>query len=216
MFKYLDFQRKKGKHCEDDIKLFGLSTCVFCKRAINFLEENEIEYDLVYMDKIDSELKKRTREEFKVKFNERMSFPSLVLNEIDYQIGFIRVAWERMFSSKSTIRKHQNADNPGNVVTDISKFVDTTAEYKYWYVNPNNEFRNEIEEGLLLNYKKYGFYHCPCRDSDSTERSRDITCPCHYAEDDIKEWGQCYCGLYVSKTFHENRTELGSIPERRQ
>ena len=110
----------------------------------------------------------------------------------------------------------KDTDSLKKIFTEVSKFVDATAEYKHWYVNPDNEFRKKLEEGLLLNYKRYGFYHCPCRDTEKEEKNKDITCPCRYAEDDIKEWGQCFCGLYVSSELYNNRTELGSIPERRQ
>ena len=216
MFEYIDFQRREGTHCKDDIKLFGLSTCAFCKRAISFLEENEIKYDLVFMDEIDPYLKSRAKREFRIKFNERMSLPTLVLNEVDFQIGFIRIAWERMFASKLIVSPQKDANSLEKFVTEVSKFVDATAAHKKWYINPDNGFRAKLEEGLLVNYKRYGFYHCPCRDSDGEDHNRDIACPCRYAEDDINEWGQCFCGLYVSKEFHDARTELGSIPERRK
>ena len=79
MFEYIDFQRREGTHCKDDIKLFGLSTCAFCKRAINFLEENEIKYDLVFMDEIDPYLKSRAKREFRIKFNPTSGFNSPML-----------------------------------------------------------------------------------------------------------------------------------------
>jgi ferredoxin-thioredoxin reductase catalytic chain len=107
---------------------------------------------------------------------------------------------EVVYSSELRIRFDQHSD--GGVT---------------WYVNPDKDFRQDLEDGLLSNYKKYGFYHCPCRDTeDGDENNKDVACPCRYAEDDIVEWGQCYCGLFVSKEFHEARTELGSIPERRK
>ena len=115
MFEYINFKQKFGEYNKGDIKLFGLSTCGFCNRAVDFLEDNNIQYDHILVDELDPELKKRAK------------------------------------------------------------------------------------DGLLSNLKKYGFYHCPCRDTD-----------------DIKEWGQCFCGLYVSREFYTNKTELGSIPERRQ
>ena len=103
------------------------------------------------------------------------------------------------------------------VKTGDIRFVDATAAYKHWFVNPDKDFRQNLEEGLLSNYRKYGFYHCPCRDSEGEdEDNKDIACPCRYAGTDIIEWGQCYCGLFVSKEFHDARTEPGSIPERRK
>jgi len=215
MFEYINFQKIEGSNDKGDIKLFGLSTCAFCARAISFLEDNSIKFDLIYMDNIALKLKIRAKEEFKAKFNERMSLPTLVINEADYQIGFIRIAWERLFSStfKGT---NISEDSFGNIESNVSKFVLSTAKYKKWYINPDKNFRKKLEEGLSVNYKRYGFYHCPCRESDGIKNNKDISCPCRYAENDIKEWGQCFCGLYVSKEFYSNRVELGSIPDRRQ
>ena len=215
MFEYIQFQRIEGSSGKDNIKLFGLSTCAFCKRAITFLDENSIKYDLVFMDLIDLKLKIRAKEEFQVKFNERMSLPTLVVNEEDYQIGFIRVAWERMFSVQvGKIRI--TTDGLQKFDTNVSKFVETTAKYKQWHINPDHNFRIKLEEGLLVNYNRYGFYHCPCRNTDGDKNNKDVACPCRYAESDIKEWGQCFCGLFISEEFHKNKIELGSIPERRE
>jgi ferredoxin-thioredoxin reductase catalytic subunit/glutaredoxin len=215
MFEYIDFEKIEGTNNKGDIKLFGLSTCAFCKRAISFLEDNSIKYDLVFMDTIDSNLKMRAKEEFKAKFNERMSLPALVINEDDYQIGFIRIAWERLFPPK--INEADTSENSFEFIeSEVTKFVDATAKYKKWFINPDKKFRQKLEEGLSVNYKRYGFYHCPCRDSDGVAENKDIACPCIYAENDIKEWGQCFCGLYVSGEFYNNRIELGSIPERRK
>ena len=165
------------------------------------------------MDQIDLELKKRAKEEFTKKFAERLSFPGLVLNETDYQIGFIRIAWERMLDLGST----SNRVNISRTIIrnqKIHDFVDTTAEYKNWHVNPDMDFRLKLEDGLEQNYRRYGYYQCPCRDSTSGDNT-DIKCPCSYAEADIKEWGQCFCGLFVSKEFHDSRVDIHSIPERR-
>ncbi|RLD30656.1 MAG: hypothetical protein DRI73_10060, partial [Bacteroidetes bacterium] len=97
-----------------------------------------------------------------------------------------------------------------------SKFVNATAKHRQWFINPDSSFRKKLEDGLSVNFKRYGFYNCPCRDTDGGKENKDIACPCRYAENDIKEWGQCFCGLYVSEEFYNNRVELGSIPERRK
>lgn len=217
MFEYIEFQKIKGTLYKGDVKLFGLSTCAFCKRAILFLEENNINYNLVFMDKINPKLKAKAKakEEFQIIFKERMSLPTLVVNESDYQIGFIRIAWEKMFSVKN---KGNNlvVEGTDTFESKESKFVAATAKHKKWFINPDISFRKKLEDGLSVNLKRYGFYHCPCRDTDGGKENKDIACPCRYAENDIKQWGQCFCGLYVSEEFYSNRVELRSIPERRE
>jgi ferredoxin-thioredoxin reductase catalytic subunit/glutaredoxin len=215
MFDYIDFEFKPGIQNKGDLKLFGLSTCGFCRRAIKFLEENEIQFNIVYLNEIDLSLKLKAKEEFKEKFNAKMSFPTIVINEEDYQIGFIRIAWERAFGTEKS-KPERSINDPKRQISETSKFVDASAKYKKWYVNWDNDFRQKLEEGLLTNYNKYGFYHCPCRESDGSKSNNDIACPCRYAEKDIKEWGQCFCGLYVSEEFYKNKVEPGSIPERRE
>ncbi len=215
MFEYIDFEQRDGENNLNDVKLFGLSTCAFCKRAIIFLDENDIKYELVFLDKINIKEKLRVKEEFYAKFNERMNLPTLVLNENDYLIGFIRVAWERVFPKINRIHK-EDISQSNNEASRVSKFVEASAKYKNWFVNPDKNFRHNLEEGLLINLKRYGYYHCPCRDSDNKNDNSDIRCPCKYAEKDIIEWGQCFCGLFVSKELFEAKKELGSIPERRK
>ena len=57
---------------------------------------------------------------------------------------------------------------------------------------------------------------CPCRlASGSRELDKDITCPCDYREADVKEYGSCYCSLYVTKEWNESPEPHPAIPERR-
>lgn len=73
-----------------------------------------------------------------------------------------------------------------------------------------------IIAGLLENEKRYGYRSCPCRLASGTkEKDADITCPCAYRNDDIKEYGTCYCSLYVSENWNKSATKKTDIPERR-
>jgi ferredoxin-thioredoxin reductase catalytic chain len=74
----------------------------------------------------------------------------------------------------------------------------------------------ELLEGLLLNKKRYGYMVCPCRlASGEREKDRDIFCPCVYRESDVREFGSCYCNLYVSPAWNEGRIPNRYVPERR-
>ena len=71
-------------------------------------------------------------------------------------------------------------------------------------------------ESLLVNKKRYGHMACPCRlASGDYDQDRDILCPCEYREADVKEYGACFCGLYVSKEWNESTTPHKVVPERR-
>ncbi len=74
----------------------------------------------------------------------------------------------------------------------------------------------ELLEALLVNRKRYGYMSCPCRlASGDLENDRDIICPCRYCEQDIKEYGSCYCNLYVSRQWNEGAIPHEYVPERR-
>ena len=98
----------------------------------------------------------------------------------------------------------------------VSVFTEKAAEKNGWKLNPEADFLESIVEGLHSNYLEYGYLLCPCREAwGDREKDRDVVCPCDYCAEDVKEFGHCYCGLYMSAEFIESGEEPGSIPERR-
>jgi ferredoxin-thioredoxin reductase catalytic subunit len=74
----------------------------------------------------------------------------------------------------------------------------------------------ELLAGLLTNKERYGYMACPCRlASGNRERDRDIICPCIYRVPDVAEYGSCYCNLYVSREWNEEKFPHVYVPERR-
>jgi ferredoxin-thioredoxin reductase catalytic chain len=89
-------------------------------------------------------------------------------------------------------------------------------EPKGYFFNRDRERVNDILEGLLTNRERYGYMCCPCRlASGDREKDKDIICPCAYREQDVAEYGSCYCNLYVSKEWNEGRIPNVYVPERR-
>ncbi len=83
-------------------------------------------------------------------------------------------------------------------------------------LNNDWEIVEPLLEGLLKNGERYGWRTCPCRSaSGDKEKDKDIVCPCDYAKPDIEEFGACYCWLYVSPEWNENKIPHRQIPERR-
>jgi ferredoxin-thioredoxin reductase catalytic chain len=90
------------------------------------------------------------------------------------------------------------------------------AESQGIQLNKDKEFVLEILEGLLTNESRYGYRSCPCRLAAGVkEKDSDIICPCTYRNPDIKEYGSCYCGLYVSRELNEEKIKHIKVPERR-
>ncbi|MHA1301981.1 MAG: ferredoxin-thioredoxin reductase catalytic domain-containing protein [Candidatus Helarchaeota archaeon] len=101
-------------------------------------------------------------------------------------------------------------------IEDSKKYVKMVADYRKWVLNPDEITLNDLIEGLAMNKERYGYRSCPCRlASGDKDKDRDIICPCQYAEPDIKEYGYCFCSLYLSKEYFEKGEQPVSIPERR-
>jgi ferredoxin-thioredoxin reductase catalytic chain len=80
----------------------------------------------------------------------------------------------------------------------------------------DRDFILDIVRGLLRNEERYGYRSCPCRlAAGIEERDKDIICPCRYRDDDVKEYGSCYCSLYVSREWNQGKIPRTVVPERR-
>jgi glutaredoxin-like protein NrdH len=73
---------KKGK-----VILFALSTCVWCKRTKQLLNNLGIEYDYVFVDLLSGAEKAAAVKELE-RWNPRSSFPTIVINEAKCIVGF--------------------------------------------------------------------------------------------------------------------------------
>ena len=99
----------------------------------------------------------------------------------------------------------------------MKQFCNQVAEKNGWMLNKDEETFNELIDGLVENKKNIGYQSCPCRlASGVRDLDRDLICPCEYAKLDIKEYGACYCNLYLRHDFYESiSAEYVIVPERR-
>ena len=89
-------------------------------------------------------------------------------------------------------------------------------EPKGFFFNKDKERTLGLLEALLINKERYGYMGCPCRLlSGDRDKDQDILCPCVYREADVREYGSCYCNLYVSKEWNEEKIPIEYVPERR-
>ena len=63
-----------------NIRLFALSTCVWCKKTKALLEELGLAYDFVFVDHLEGEAKTEVMEEVR-RHNPSCSFPTIVLGD---------------------------------------------------------------------------------------------------------------------------------------
>ena len=103
-----------------------------------------------------------------------------------------------------------------NETENLYKKLKKDAESAGYILNPDNSFTLALIEGLIVNEKRYGYQACPCRlASGIKNEDLDIICPCDYRDQDINEFGACYCALYVNRAIADGKQKLLPVPERR-
>ena len=99
---------------------------------------------------------------------------------------------------------------------ELYQMLKKSQEPKGYYFNKDLERVFDLMAALLFNKERYGYMGCPCRlVSGDKENDRDIICPCVYRTPDVEEYGSCYCNLYVSKAWNEEKIPHAYVPERR-
>jgi ferredoxin-thioredoxin reductase catalytic subunit len=98
---------------------------------------------------------------------------------------------------------------------DVKKLVERLkrdAAAGGYKLNPDVEFVEGLAEGLIVNKQRYGIESCPCRlMKGAPEDNKDIVCPCIYRDDDLADYGACFCALYVTDKWDESK----QVPDRR-
>lgn len=99
---------------------------------------------------------------------------------------------------------------------ELYEMLKKAQEPKGYYFSDDLERVSELMNALLVNKERYGYMVCPCRLSTGIrEKDKDIICPCVYRTEDVREFGSCYCNLYVSKEWKDGKIPRPYVPERR-
>lgn len=77
----------EGEKKDHDLLLFALSTCGWCRKARNFLNDNGLAYRFVYVDLLEGDAQKEVFEEVK-RLNPHKTFPTLVIDGEEVVAGF--------------------------------------------------------------------------------------------------------------------------------
>lgn len=101
-------------------------------------------------------------------------------------------------------------------IEQLYNMLQKTQEPIGYFFNKDTEVVRDLLTNLLTNKERYGYMSCPCRlASGERDKDKDIICPCIYREPDVKEYGSCYCKLYVSNEWNEGKIASSYVPERR-
>lgn len=77
----------EGENRDHDLLLFALSTCGWCRKARQYLDDNRLAYRFVYVDQLEGDAQKEVFEVVKER-NPRRTFPTLIVDGEDVIAGF--------------------------------------------------------------------------------------------------------------------------------
>ncbi len=193
---------RRERDMEKPVKMYSLSTCGHCKATKRFLNDCMVKYEFTDVDLLEGEERAAILEEVR-KWNPNCSFPTIIIGD-KVIVGY----------KEDELREALGLTNNVELLFETFKKV---QEPKGYYFNKDKERVIQLLEALLVNKERYGYMACPCRlASGDREKDKDIICPCVYREADVKEYGSCYCNLYVSKEWNEDKIPHVYVPERRK
>ncbi len=82
----MDYVKVEGEDC-GDLVLYALSTCMWCKKTKQLLDEMNVAHRYLYVDLLDKDAKKEAMMEM-AKHNNSGSFPLIVIDGEDTILGF--------------------------------------------------------------------------------------------------------------------------------
>ncbi|MHA1110713.1 MAG: glutaredoxin family protein [Promethearchaeota archaeon] len=95
IFSTLEYTSEGSKDVGKDICVYALSTCGFCRRALQFLRDSDCKFKFIYVDKVPYETKQEIKEELKKTFSKRVVFPYCVVDDKEVLVGFVEEDWKQ-------------------------------------------------------------------------------------------------------------------------
>lgn len=78
--------KKEGKNKNKKVKLFALSTCIWCKKTKELLDKCDIEYEYEFVDECTPDEKEKLLSDLD-KYNPKRSYPTIVIDN-EVVVGF--------------------------------------------------------------------------------------------------------------------------------
>ncbi len=72
--------RVEGAHAEHDVRFYGLSTCVWCRKTRRYLEDADVAFDFTYLDLLMGDERADALAAVK-KWNPAVTFPTIVIDD---------------------------------------------------------------------------------------------------------------------------------------
>ncbi len=184
-----------------DVTLYSLTTCTYCAAIKKMLADLKIPHQFKDADLLQGTEREELMKELRA-INPKCSFPTTSIGDMTV-IGF------KVQEIKAAIGIRTKVD-------ELHDQLKTANEPLGYFFNKDTERTFDLLRGLMTNQDRLGYMACPCRiPSGDRGSDEDIICPCIYREPDIKEYGACFCALYVSEDWNNGLTESQEVPERR-
>lgn len=204
-----------------DVRVYSLSTCAWCNKLKDFLNKRGVKYRYIDLDTAEEDERQETVQ-FLDSIYEKWGFPSLLFDERVLLCGYKESdILETLGLDKEVLPAPEEPEQQEEIpweeeVEKIYANLKRVNEKKGYFLNPDTAFAKKLVRGLLDNQRKYGYWACPCRlASGNRKEDQDIICPCVYREPDVREYGACYCGLFVSEEVARGARQAQQVPERR-
>lgn len=198
------------------IIVYGLSSCVHCKRVLKFLHSQGLVCQEFLVDTYSGEQRAQLLRSIK-KHNPKLSFPTILIDDhvvIGDNIKELETALSLVALLPTTFTEKTVTSSP-----EVDSFIKRMApiqEKQGYFFNEDSNFTKDLVEQLLQRKDTSGYMACPCRlASGNREEDKDIICPCAYRASDVEEYGICYCGLYTSETPSKAPSAGKIVPEQR-
>lgn len=94
MIEKLDYTEESGSQSDHKLTLYSLSTCAFCKKAIDFLKEQGVGFRYIQLDTINPLVKQTVKSELRSKYDNLPVFPILVIDDKEAISGFNEARWK--------------------------------------------------------------------------------------------------------------------------
>ena len=83
----MPFSNVPGKKKDNKVVVYALSTCVWCKMTKQFLEDNEVEYEYVFVDLCEEKEKEQVRQHI-IDKGGSLSYPTVIIDDTTLITGF--------------------------------------------------------------------------------------------------------------------------------
>ncbi len=98
----VEYSMVGGDKTELKLRIYALSTCAFCEKAMKFLKEQHFQYEYLFMDLIDRGLKTNIKGELKEKHGNIPLLPLLVIDGETAVSGFTEQRWRELLQLAPT------------------------------------------------------------------------------------------------------------------